>query len=205
MSPNVHTVNPFENKWAQFMFARSFVPMSNLGDRIREAANECATVEKLAELSGIPRRTLYNYLKGPREPKAAQLAAIASATGVTLEWLITGQLPKFRHQVKILQTMPLGAMSQSQHSSASIDNPTLGLRRRILRDVTAIYAASGLALKDDDNAVAAMDIMLTLSNQVRDMTDAKEVELALAQLLHNLKRDLAKAAAEPGSGKRSAS
>lgn len=64
--------------------------VSGLEDRLRVASSRVGGPESLAQMAGIPRRTLGNYLAGRNEPKASALAAIAGAAGVSVEWLVTG-------------------------------------------------------------------------------------------------------------------
>lgn len=44
----------------------------------------------MAAISGVPERTLANYLAGKSEPSVLRLAAIAGAVGVSVDWLATG-------------------------------------------------------------------------------------------------------------------
>ncbi|MFN3881897.1 MAG: XRE family transcriptional regulator [Nitrincola lacisaponensis] len=66
------------------------VTQKQLAERIRYCAKLAGSGDLLAEKSGIPRRTLESYLSGSSEPKAARLAAIVNATGVSAKWLLTG-------------------------------------------------------------------------------------------------------------------
>lgn len=62
-----------------------------VGDRLRECARRVGTIEKLATLAGVPRRSLEDYISGIAEMKASRLFAIASAAGVSPVWLQIGQ------------------------------------------------------------------------------------------------------------------
>ncbi|MGO4196576.1 XRE family transcriptional regulator [Rhizobium sp. YAF28] len=63
--------------------------MGDLGARIREAAGLIGGLDKLeAELSGVSRRTLSDYVSGKSEPKASTLVEIGQATGVSIAWLM---------------------------------------------------------------------------------------------------------------------
>lgn len=59
-----------------------------VASRIRQAAAMAGSGDALAEKTGIPRRTLETYISGAAEPKAAALARIADAVGVTVDWLL---------------------------------------------------------------------------------------------------------------------
>lgn len=65
--------------------------MSDIGRRIKEAAENVGGMNKLAEITGIPRRTLGDHVSGATEPKASALAAIAGATKVDLNWLVLNE------------------------------------------------------------------------------------------------------------------
>ncbi|MBB2685178.1 UNVERIFIED_ORG: phage repressor protein C with HTH and peptisase S24 domain [Rhizobium etli] len=63
--------------------------MGDLGARIREAAGLIGGLDKLeAELSGVSRRTLSDYVSEKSEPKASTIIEIAQATGVSVAWLM---------------------------------------------------------------------------------------------------------------------
>lgn len=63
--------------------------MGDLGARIREAAGLIGGLDKLeAELSGVSRRTLSDYVSEKSEPKASTVVEIAQATGVSVAWLM---------------------------------------------------------------------------------------------------------------------
>jgi transcriptional regulator with XRE-family HTH domain len=66
--------------------------VSEIGDRIKSLAKEHAfgNISAFAKYVGIPRPTLYPYLKGERTPNAEQLILIANKTGCDLHWLLTG-------------------------------------------------------------------------------------------------------------------
>jgi phage repressor protein C with HTH and peptisase S24 domain len=60
-------------------------------DRLKETARRAGGPDALAVKSNTPRRTLANYLSGRNDPKRTALEAIASAGGVSIEWLVTGR------------------------------------------------------------------------------------------------------------------
>lgn len=64
--------------------------IETLGSRIKKASENCGGMRSLAEKSGIPYTTLHGYGSGKSEPRASDLVSIAAATGVNLEWLLTG-------------------------------------------------------------------------------------------------------------------
>ncbi|EBF2169446.1 helix-turn-helix domain-containing protein [Salmonella enterica] len=57
--------------------------------RVLEAQN--LTITDAAIKCGIPYRSLQNYLRGEREPKAEALVVIGTQLGISLDWLLTGR------------------------------------------------------------------------------------------------------------------
>ncbi len=90
-------------------------------------------------------------------------------------------------------------------STLGIDNPTLVLRRRIYRHVREAFVTSEKFVQEDAMAMVAMDLFAALTHQVKDLDDEEEVQLALAQLIYNLRKEISRTSANPGTTKRSAS
>jgi transcriptional regulator with XRE-family HTH domain len=53
------------------------------------------TQSQLGAACGISQGTISNYLRGKREPTGNQLRRMAMALGVTMDWLLTGEEPKY--------------------------------------------------------------------------------------------------------------
>lgn len=99
---------------------------NGLKARIRHCADVAGSGDALARKSGVPRRTLENYLSGRSEPKASGLAAIAKAVDVSLDWLILGEGPMHAAAVEMYATTRRGA------EAAVADNSNLAdLRRQV--------------------------------------------------------------------------
>jgi phage repressor protein C with HTH and peptisase S24 domain len=64
--------------------------VQELAERIRGAVVDGGGLAAVAKRTGIPQRTLSNLTKG-QDAKGAQLLAIADATSVSVEWLISGR------------------------------------------------------------------------------------------------------------------
>jgi len=58
--------------------------------RMEIAARLAGNATRLAELSGISRRAIGDYLAGTAEPTRRRLLAIAKAAGVSVQWLAVG-------------------------------------------------------------------------------------------------------------------
>ncbi len=62
---------------------------------LQSIADNGWTQAQLGQVCGIAQGTISNYLRGKREPTACQLRRLASALGVQMEWLLTGEGPKY--------------------------------------------------------------------------------------------------------------
>lgn len=63
---------------------------AELSEKLRQCASKVGGGNELARKTGIPRRTLENYLNGNTEPVPSRLVAIAEAAGADLVWLLSG-------------------------------------------------------------------------------------------------------------------
>lgn len=79
------------------------VYFSELGNRIRLCATKVGGYDSLCAKTGIPKRTMSNYVAGQNDIKSAALVKIADVAGVSLEWLATGagtkEAPKPREMI----------------------------------------------------------------------------------------------------------
>lgn len=203
--------------------------MTDLASRIKIAADRVGGLKWLSERIDVPRRTLGNWLTGTN-PKPAALQAIAKVTGVSLDWLMTGEGDPdddgFAISMRRLQRSNAADIASSEAASAEFDEvfsrvlraaggyendakrrepDTAPVRRKVLDLVRSAHHAAGITLRQDDLTIIAMDVFATLTQRVRDMNDGSEVDLVLSHLMHNLQRELEDAKSEPGTGKHSAS
>lgn len=66
--------------------------MNTLAERLRSGIEICGlNITQASEKTGIPYRSLQNYLHGDREPKADALAQIHAGLGISIDWLLTGK------------------------------------------------------------------------------------------------------------------
>jgi hypothetical protein len=65
-------------------------PEERLVERLRQAVTAAGGPSRVSRLSGVPLRTLGNYLKG-RPAKITAIVAIAHVCKVSVEWLATGE------------------------------------------------------------------------------------------------------------------
>ncbi|MBF4613258.1 helix-turn-helix domain-containing protein [Curtobacterium sp. VKM Ac-1376] len=69
-----------------------FIPRWTTADRLRKA-REASELEQqdMADRTGLSRTTVSNYERGAVKPRRAGMIAWSLATGVPLQWLLTGQ------------------------------------------------------------------------------------------------------------------
>lgn len=79
----------------------TIVDMETLGDRIRalrEGSGE--SQPDLARVSGVKKQAIWKIENGDtRDPSAKTLVPIARHYGVTVDWIVTGDEPKFRQSL----------------------------------------------------------------------------------------------------------
>lgn len=66
--------------------------------RMEDVAKLVGNATLLAQKTAISRRAIGLYMSGEADPTLKKLVAIARAAGVCLEWLATGNGPKFHNQ-----------------------------------------------------------------------------------------------------------
>ncbi|WP_234844788.1 helix-turn-helix domain-containing protein [Sinorhizobium meliloti] len=189
--------------------------MDGLGDRIREAADEVGGLKRLAELIETPRRSLGNWLTGT-QPKPENLQRIADVTGVSLQWLMSGEGSKKERTAKPI-SRPL---YETVHEHVDPDVDTL-LRRfegteprsaAPTLDIDLLQRLGDLAQSvfheckqtPPPRAITAEAGRLynELLQMVVDVHDEEVVEALLPVIRERLKKRLEEATAEPGTGKR---
>ncbi len=69
--------------------------LNNFSDRLKLAIGE-HTYRAFADVSGVAATTLRDYVTGRSFPTLDRLTAIADASGQSLEWLATGEIPDNR-------------------------------------------------------------------------------------------------------------
>lgn len=74
------------------------LPEKSFSERLRWAVDRMGSAEKLAKATGMSSRIIGKYLIGASLPGMESLVAIAKAAGVRVDWLATGEGPKWRDQ-----------------------------------------------------------------------------------------------------------
>ncbi|RVG68525.1 helix-turn-helix domain-containing protein [Sinorhizobium meliloti] len=167
-------------------------PKTALGARLREFRKKLGDPdrEEVAKRLGVSKNTLASYERGETEPTAAVMAAYRREFGASLLWLVTGE----------------GAMFDDPSSAPAPKQAfDIVLLQRIGDEVQATLIE--LKQKAPTRAVTAEAGRLynELLQMVSDIRDEELVEAVLPVIRARFKKRLQQAAADPGSGKRSAS
>lgn len=76
------------------MTNRELVPEFDLPDRMRKALRVAGlTVQEMADYLGVARNTASNWIGGRVSPSKQSLRLWAMRTGVSFDWLLTGESP----------------------------------------------------------------------------------------------------------------
>ena len=135
--------------------AKRTVPMEERPEEFREMCDRLnATMERLglsgrrlAELSGVDRRTIDRFSKGERLPDVPNLLALAKGLGVAPWWLLTGDGEEEAAPGHLAQALP-GFLLELQESGLATwaarqrgaDVPSIAEALRALRDFEAARA-----------------------------------------------------------------
>lgn len=203
--------------------------MSGLGERIREAADEVGGLKRLAENIDVPRRTLGNWLSGT-QPKPEHLQRIADTTGVSLQWLISGEGQKKADAVsamarlakltenpghftneefeELVQSCFNAAMRKADIATREAPQAPavdIVLLQRLSDVVQAVFIECKQSAPPRAITAEAGNLYNELLQMVVDAQDEEVVLAILPVLRARFKKRLEEAAAQPGSGKRSVS
>lgn len=85
------------------MINRELVPEFDLADRMRKALRSSEVgVMEMADYLGVARNTISNWINGHVAPSKQSLRLWAMRTGVSFEWLQTGENPTRRCLMRVL-------------------------------------------------------------------------------------------------------
>lgn len=162
-----------------------------LGQRLTEARKALGFEERaaFADKLGIQSHTLGGYERGDREPPADLLASYSSMFGIDLTWLLTGNGRVFADP------------SKGPAPSTAVD-PLL--MEKLYKAVERVYRDAGQRPPGHRIANEATELLNLLLERVTDVRDELIVDAVIPALAQKLVERLATAAAEPGTGKRSA-
>ncbi|MEW6125082.1 MAG: helix-turn-helix transcriptional regulator [Pseudomonadota bacterium] len=155
--------------------------LRNMADRIRRCAEIVGSGNELSRRTGIPRRSLENYFTG-REPQASQLAAIADAAQVSLDWLIRGQGAE-----RLTSSVP--------PAQSAVDAPLFG---RLTDAIVKLHKELGVAISPREQGEMIAE---RYSEIVAASADPDERQTMIKLVIQQLRKDIQAAAAKPGEGK----
>lgn len=138
----------------------------------------------------MSKSALASYERGESEPTASVLRVYREKYGIDLAWLVTGTGTMFAEPSRAPKT-------ERQFDLVMID--------KLSRIVVVEFKNAGQLLPQEKIGVEAAKLYNELLLLVADVRDPEEVEVFLPQVRYSLKKRLSEAAADPGSGKRSAS
>ena len=176
--------------------------MSDLGKRIKKAADSVGGLDVLAKAAGIKRTTIFDYASGRTEPKVSTLVGIALATNTSIEWLATGEGENQIGDGIQVSSIITDHTKALDHENRPIINQDLfkAVGKRVLKT----YSDAGVKLP----ATALMDEQSAAYNalieRAEDPADQAELQSLLPWLENQLKKKLKSATSEPGTGKHEA-
>lgn len=205
----------------------AILELMDLPSRIREVAQDVGGLNRLADRTGIPRRTLGSWLEG-RKPKPEALQKIADAAEVNLAWLVSGIGGKYTRErlareadeaqraAKFEDSFGRGvrAFDQRLRAEDPFYDLEIGARaprldivllERLARLASDVHKEAGIRIAPEKVSAVAGELYNELVARVTNIGDTDEVDATLPQLRFRLEKRLAKAVSEPGTGKREAS
>lgn len=163
-------------------------PKTPLAARLRDVRRRLGDPDRdvfAAELN-ISKSSIAHYERGERTPDAEVLAAYNAKHAINMNWLITGEGDMF--------SSPASALNYASEMRVNI-------MRLLTRLVMRLHQDAGIKLPAEEVTAETTVLYNELSKRVDDLTDQEEVEAVLPQLEVRLKKRLAEAKAQPGSGK----
>lgn len=142
----------------------------SLSERIRLAIGD-EPVAAFARRCGFGESLLRKYLQGS-EPSATNLAKIADAAGVTVDWLATGRGPRTRAEAR--------EAAQNQGDSASLDALAGRHARRWAKIIELVESAPS-----PEEAEALLNEFLA---RAREKTELAELRQAVSNLTATLQK-----------------
>jgi transcriptional regulator with XRE-family HTH domain len=131
----------------------------SLSERIRLAIGD-EPVAAFARRCGFGESLLRKYLQGS-EPSATNLAKIADAAGVTVDWLATGRGPRTRAEAR--------EAAQNQGDSASLDALAGRHARRWAKLIELVESAPS-----PEEAEAILDELFARARQQAELAELRQ-------------------------------
>lgn len=165
-------------------------PKTPLGRRLREVRRHFGVDnrEPFAKTLNISKDSLALYERGEAVPTATVLAAYREQYRVNINWLVLGEGEMFEDPTLV---------PWKEELEPSLMKKLAGIVIRVHRD-------AGIRLHSEEVTSETTKFYNDLARRVDDLNDREEIEVVLPQVELRLRKRLAEAVAEPGSGKRSA-
>lgn len=162
--------------------------VASFSERLRSVID--GSRNAFAKRCGLPESSIRQYLDGT-VPRAEKAILLADAAGVELRWLITGEGPKYRADAK-------ETVAPAAAPALPLDEE---LFAHVFDRVARTYKAEGVRLPEGELA----RIALRKYPEIEAFGLPRDEWQPLLELLAiRLRKEIAAAAAEPGSGKASA-
>lgn len=126
-----------------------------LAARLRQAVRAAGGNQTVADRSGVPLATVNNYVRGRHGMKIEPLSALATACGVSLQWLVFGEAVVASPGFAPVEDAAATALSEIQASispAAAITGIDVPVLAKAIEVVQAITGTS--VLRDDATGLA---------------------------------------------------
>lgn len=117
------------------------------------------SVAGFARRVGVPAANVHTYLRG-MNPQVDKLVRIATACGVTVDWLATGQGIRLASDLQAVETSMQNAKTRAQGATATFDD----LQRLKTAIATIEEGLGGKPLSPEKKAEAVMLVYALLTN-----------------------------------------
>lgn len=168
-------------------------------ERVRDAIQAGGKSGIMSTKTGIPVGTLNKYVALRSVPSATNALKIAKAVGLTVEELASGRTVHGAggdSRIVIIEDEAAYEVRELETVVAP------GLLEKLYIGVEQTYKGAGQKVPGHKIANEAAEMLNKLKRRVADINDDPVVDAVMPVLLQELKKRLAEARAEPGTGKR---
>lgn len=137
---------------------------SELGNRIKEVVAG-DHVKAFSRRCGIPESSIRSYILNQKRPGADALLTISFATGVTIDWLVTGRGIKYVKDLRKAQEMLNGAPPRAADGLPDALDPH---RKRL--DTLYEYLAR---ISDEKNRARIIEAILLRAEELKEIDELK--------------------------------
>lgn len=156
--------------------------------RVRDAILKGGGVPTVAARTGIPPKTLENYLSKRSTPSLDRAAKIAAAAGMTVGEL-AGEAPK----------------AEASADKSAMPAAVADIMKLVGAEVLRVFEEEGVRIPLYQYSKELAEHTAAVMRRMDDPTDIAELESLMPWLEGRIRKNLREAAAVPGTGKREAS